>query len=498
MNQHELKFTYMDLFTNYYSSKLFPEVIEYQYMYSSTSTYYASYCQLRLVFSNCITCSNTSTSPIRFRMKKYLEILQNSLMENQMDVFIYVYTKLLHMRRIFGKLARVWKWRKTETYNAEDLFTNPIQEGQKNTITLIQTNRKYVFNLRELINTFNRELSNSPNLFVNPIACKNPYTNIVFNKSSLYNIYFALRNSTYVIPTLFHNYFMCDFDLNRFMHENEHFIRESYVDEYFRGITNDVVHQYVNNMFREFNISNCVDKHFPADKLNQLMTPYLKLYSISSYSENRWKKMSAFVTLYHKIQKIKPGFGRYICKGKKSYSLWTSSKPRIIVEKNINDDLPDWNETESSFEFLKSHSYKTDDIRLIQEYNQIIEHLQKYGIFNRGNNNLSHSYNSRNQNVSESEYTEYTETESEYESEYESEGDSEDANPEPAAIDVVRIDAFNAVRDALMNLNLQIETHPNEEEVEEGEHEEEEEEEEEEDNRTIYVGEDDMEMEEVI
>jgi hypothetical protein len=278
------------------------------------------------------------------------------------------------------------------------------------------------------------------------------------------------------------------------MHENEHFIRESYVDEYFRGITNDVVHQYVNDMFREFNISNCVDKRFPADKLNQLMTPYLKLYCISSYSENRWKKMSAFVKLYHKIQKIKPGFGRYICKGKKSYSLWTSSKPRIIVEKNINDDLPDWNESESSFEFLKNHSYKTDDIRLIQEYNQIIEHLQKYGSFNRVNTNNNNRF--IHSHISDSEYTE---SESEYESdggdrsEPESEPEPEHANPDP--------DPLNEVRDAFINLNLdqilneiEIRIHANEGEREETA-EETEDTEDTEDDLTIYAGEEDDNME---
>ena len=38
-----------------------------------------------------------------------------------------------------------------------------------------------------------------------PFIYKNPYNNLLFNKSSLYNIYFAIKKSDYI----FHQYFLC-------------------------------------------------------------------------------------------------------------------------------------------------------------------------------------------------------------------------------------------------------------------------------------------------
>jgi len=45
------------------------------------------------------------------------------------------------------RLKNIWKWKRANVYNTEDLYMNPIQIGQKNTITLLQNNTKYIFQI---------------------------------------------------------------------------------------------------------------------------------------------------------------------------------------------------------------------------------------------------------------------------------------------------------------------------------------------------------------
>ena len=56
---------------------------------------------------------------------------------------------------------------------------------------------------------------------------KNPFNNVYFTKANLYNIYFKVKSLDYKMPVLFHQYFMCNFDIQRFEIENESLIREN-------------------------------------------------------------------------------------------------------------------------------------------------------------------------------------------------------------------------------------------------------------------------------
>jgi len=256
----------------------------------------------------------------------YIENIKNQLLEfkkteentfitkNTFDSICEVYSRLKKLYNSLNKFVRIWKWKRAKVYNTEDLYMNPIQEGQKNTITIMKNNTKYVFALKELMSNFNRELSNVCNSFVEPLPCKNMYTNECFNKSDLYNIYFAICNSTFVIPTLIHSYFLSNFCLSEFMNINEYMIKEYYVDRYVNNITNDILFLCVNNMFREHKIDAIkIHKNFPINKLKELLEPYLKLYYISKLSKNKWKKANAFMKLHHMLNQLQiysPGFGR--------------------------------------------------------------------------------------------------------------------------------------------------------------------------------------------
>ena len=64
--------------------------------------------------------------------------------------------------------------------------------NDKNEFCLFQENNKYLFTIQDLIKIIHNSIANTSNFFNNPLAIKNPYNNMLINKSTLYNIYFFI------------------------------------------------------------------------------------------------------------------------------------------------------------------------------------------------------------------------------------------------------------------------------------------------------------------
>ena len=249
------------------------------------------------------------------RIRSFYNIQQNTFISDEEMSYLYIINARIHkIWRAFRCILRLWRWKRAKIYNTEDFYMNPICSGQKNSITLLKNNQLYVFSLKDLIGNFNRELSNTCNLFVEPLSCKNPYTNECFTKSDLYNIYFAIKKSTFIMPKLLHDYFLSDFCLSKYMNENEYSIREYYIDNYINNVTHDILLESVNIMLKNHKIKNIrIHKDFPKLKLKELMMPYLKLHFISIMSINKWRKADTFMRLHkllHYLQYQYPEFGR--------------------------------------------------------------------------------------------------------------------------------------------------------------------------------------------
>ena len=60
----------------------------------------------------------------------------------------------------------------------------------------------------------NKSIINCPDMFVEPLDVKNPYTNLPFSKADLYNIYFKISKTRLNQPILFHAYFNCNFNIS--------------------------------------------------------------------------------------------------------------------------------------------------------------------------------------------------------------------------------------------------------------------------------------------
>jgi hypothetical protein len=131
--------------------------------------------------------------------KKYIflkQTLDNIFIEN--DIKFFFMDNIQKIQKIYfalNKFAFHYKFKKSKIIVNEDLYLNPIDNNSKNIICIFQDNSRYKFILSDLINIINNSLSNSSYFFSEPLPCRNPFNNIPFNKSTLYNIYFSIKNS---------------------------------------------------------------------------------------------------------------------------------------------------------------------------------------------------------------------------------------------------------------------------------------------------------------
>jgi len=226
-----------------------------------------------------------------------------------LDVFCDV-QKMVHS---VYRLKNAWRFRRAKTYNTEDLLMNPISSRDKNTVTLLQNNTKYIFPIRELLQIIQNALSNCCHFFPDPLECKNPYTNLPFNKSAFYTIYFAARRSYLRMPILFDAFFHTNFNYNLFLTSNEELINDEYLQTYVENhCLNDIL-LHVQDMYVNYRYSCRIHPTFPKDKLVVIMKPYLSLYFISQYSLNEHKKLRARHKLRRKLRafvEFNPNFGK--------------------------------------------------------------------------------------------------------------------------------------------------------------------------------------------
>jgi hypothetical protein len=265
-----------------------------------------------------------SLENIQKKYKIFESILSNIfLKEYQKEELLTILSILQKGITGIRKFVYLYRFKKSLIYNTTDLCGDPIPTiNRRISMTIYQNNTRYVFLLRELIKTINSSLSNSPFFFADPVPCKNPYTNIPFDKSTLYTIYFAIRfSSSLKIPELFHRYFLCDFDLYEFSLKSEELIRREYVNSYVKNIEtnqNGNIREIVHHIFQHNKIF-CIYIHreFPEDRLLNIMRPYISLFFRMKYCLNLSYKTHLSLLLKYSLLKFveyNKCFGRRIQK----------------------------------------------------------------------------------------------------------------------------------------------------------------------------------------
>ena len=191
----------------------------------------------------------------------------------------------------------------------------------------------------ELINIINTSLSYANSFFIlEPCFPKNPYTNVPLNKSTLYNIYFAVKNSDYKMPPLFHAFFMNHFVLPTFVHKNKHAILEYVIYQYVYTSHASVIYNDIIRMLKRNDISKklYISPEFPKEVLVNIMRPYLHLEYRCKYSDvcdDVWMFLTRDLNnMLCELYVHNPKFGRKYIKriGKKQEVTFDTSHPELI------------------------------------------------------------------------------------------------------------------------------------------------------------------------
>jgi hypothetical protein len=244
-------------------------------------------------------------------------IIDNSFYEKQLkEEIISVFSKSQKTYYAFSKLARIYKIKKYPFVVTEDLSMNALDEKHKNTFMLIDNKSKYLFSLNDLISIIETSIGNAPNFFSQPLSCLNPYNNQPFTISTLYNIYFKMKESGRLISVLFHFFFLEHFCKFQFSEQYESYIRENSIKKYIFNSPYTTLYPYVFVMLEDNPYTKNYNIHaeFPKELLVNIFRPFLFYYYIIHYDIKGTNKVYNYKEiLYIKLKKFyqyNKAFGR--------------------------------------------------------------------------------------------------------------------------------------------------------------------------------------------
>lgn len=268
------------------------------------------------------------------------------------DIFMDYFCKIQRRYFVLLRFIEKCKYKKAKIQVAEDLYMNPLHEGDAGVFSLVQCGKKYLFSLANLIHYINVALSHAPNFFTDPLPIKNPYNNVVFNKSTLYKIFFSIKSSTYLMPVVLYYFFMVDFNIDKFQSTFESQLRDIAIENHLKNLQVDYMYGGMLRMVKEFARKIRIHSEFPKQRFVEIMRPYYRLYCIQIYAMDKYKKIQAGDELrakMYRFYKYNPGFGRKIYKHE--HSIFGK---KLLV--SFNEKHPPFNQAISIENFMKNHS----------------------------------------------------------------------------------------------------------------------------------------------
>jgi hypothetical protein len=241
---------------------------------------YKAYYRLQMI-------PHSDCSHIYLKYQVLNEMLENIFITLEgKNAFLNLFCKVQKTYFGFSRLAQIFRYKRASIKNREDLGMNPIEESSKSIIKIYQNKSFFLFRVAELINILNMSLTNADNFFASPLISKNPYNNVPFNLSSLYYIYFSVKSSTFLMPTILHFFFLCNFNINKFADEHESLIRELSIKEMIYNSHHTFLYNKVILMLNSNDYTRMLRIHedFPKEELINIMRPFLHMHYRHSYS----------------------------------------------------------------------------------------------------------------------------------------------------------------------------------------------------------------------
>jgi hypothetical protein len=258
--------------------------------------------------------------------------------------------------------AKIIKYKRQPSIK-DDLLLNPIT-NQIRHMKIIHINTVYLFTIKDLINIINSSLSNCSTFYADPKEIKNPYNNMTFDHHILYNIYYAIKASDYTFPILFHQYYLCNFNLRNYAIENEYLIRDININNILYNTNEKCLFKSMKKMLEKYlkniRISDDVDKQ----EFIKIIRPYYYLYLIKMFHvhgvEKTYKSYEMFIKKIHELYEYNCRFGRVMLKrqpiSRKFKQVQDLDHPKFTMndarnyEMKVNENIQEEDDTETQEE----------------------------------------------------------------------------------------------------------------------------------------------------
>ena len=274
----------------------------------------------------------------QIKMKCLKQLLKNIFISKELkEKIVTTFSNAQQKYFSFSNFAKLYRYKRYKTVVSNDLSLNPLDIKDMNTFILIQSKSVYFFHLNDLIHIIETAITNAPNFFTEPLMPKNPYNNETFNVSTLYNIYFKMKDNPRLISVLFHLFFMEGFNTELFNKKNESLLRQTAIEKYIMNNPANILHKSVILMLKENYYTRKLEIHndFPKTLLVDIFRPFLLYYYIFYYDLNHDRKISHKTILSNKLKQFyefNKFFGR---KNVKVITCYSTTKPLLSNNKKF-------------------------------------------------------------------------------------------------------------------------------------------------------------------
>ena len=288
-------------------------------MYTNYSVY-SFICKIHKEFNTIKNCSFIKKSATS-KFKALNHFFNNKFnTQKQIECVFNAFSKAQRTYFAFNKFVNIYKLKKYPKVVTDDLSMTPLDIHSKNTISIVQNKSIYLFNLNELIHIIETALGHAPSFFSDPQRPKNPFNNEELSNATLYNIYFKMKDSVRLTSTIFHLYFLSNFDNDNdnFVINNEAFLREFSIKKYVFTTPALCLHPSVIEMIKSnpYTKKLTIHKQFPKEQLVEIFRPFLYYNYIVNYDIRGTHKLAQYKKiLYHKLKRFyeyNKAFGRQI------------------------------------------------------------------------------------------------------------------------------------------------------------------------------------------
>lgn len=135
------------------------------------------------------------------------------------------------------RFQRKFRLRKMKVFDIQEtLECEPMESIPENEkIKIVQNNTLYTFYVNDFMSLFNNALLHVDYIMVLPRKPKNPYNNMEFTQTDLYNFYIHMRLHNQYWNQMVWLYYKLNMDTNKFYYKNMVYLREYGVKEYIRN-----------------------------------------------------------------------------------------------------------------------------------------------------------------------------------------------------------------------------------------------------------------------